>query len=47
MADEKKSTDDPYARDSFTLRRMTRGQVWSITIVAIVILVGLALYIAL
>jgi hypothetical protein len=44
MAGNKTKKDDPYARDSFSMRRMTRGQVWAITIVAIVIVVALIAY---
>lgn len=44
MADNQTKQDDPYARDSFSMRRMTRGQVWAITIVAIVIVVALVVY---
>lgn len=44
MAEKQQGPDDPYARDSFSMRRMTKGQVWAITIVAIVVVVGLLLY---
>lgn len=44
MIQKQQSPDDTYARDSFSMRRMTRGQVWAITIVAIVIVVGLVIY---
>jgi len=44
MAGKQQTTDDPYARDSFSMRRMTRGQAWAITIVAIVIVVALVVY---
>lgn len=44
MAQKQPKADDPYARDSFSMRRMTRGQVWAITIVAIVVVVGLVVY---
>lgn len=44
MAGKQQSPDDPYARDSFSMRRMTKGQVWAITIVAIVVLIGLIIY---
>lgn len=38
--------DDPYARGSFTFRRMEKWQLWSITIVGVVILVALLVYAA-
>lgn len=44
MAENHNIPDDTYARDSFSLRRMTQGQVWAITIVGIAVLVGLLLY---
>ena len=44
MAGNQNKQDDPYARDSFSMRRMTRGQVWAITIVAIIIVVALVAY---
>lgn len=44
MARKQQIPDDTYARESFTFRRMTRGQVWAITIVAAAILVGLVAY---
>ncbi len=44
MAKKQPKADDSYARDSFSMRRMTRWQVWAITIVAIVIVVGLVVY---
>lgn len=47
MTDKRKtSDDDPYARDSFTFRRMTRWQLWSITIVLVVIVVLAIIYVA-
>jgi cytosine/uracil/thiamine/allantoin permease len=33
MANKENIPDDPYARESFTFRRMTRGQLWAITVV--------------
>ena len=43
MTDKKKPPDDTYARDSFSFRQMSRWQLWSITIVVIVIaVVGIA-----
>jgi len=47
MAGKEQIPDDVYARDSFTLRRMTQGQVWALTIVAVVVLVALLVYAAL
>ncbi|MGE0333986.1 MAG: hypothetical protein AB7Q76_01745 [Gammaproteobacteria bacterium] len=44
MAKKPQIPDDTYARESFTFRRMTRGQVWAITIVAAIILVGGVVY---
>lgn len=44
MSENQQNRDDPYARDSFSMRRMTRGQVWAITIAAIVIVVALVVY---
>lgn len=44
MAQKPQNADDPYARESFGMRRMTRGQVWAITIVAIVVVAGLLVY---
>ena len=35
MAEKQKNSDDPYARGSFSMRRMTRGQIWAIAVVAI------------
>lgn len=45
MADIKQTQNDPYARDSFTLRRMTSGQVWALTIVSIAVVVGIVAYV--
>lgn len=42
MAKKQDIPDDPYARESFTLRRMTKGQLWSITL-AVVVLVVIAI----
>ena len=47
MAQHQQVPDDPYARDSFTLRRMTRGQVWAITVVAVLVVIGLLAYVGL
>jgi hypothetical protein len=44
MAQKQQNTDDQYARESFGMRRMTRGQVWAITVVAIVVVAGLLVY---
>lgn len=44
MANKPQIPDDTYARKSFTFRRMTRGQAWAITIVAVIILVGGVVY---
>ena len=44
MAKKQGTPDDPYARESFGMRRMTRGQVWAITIVSIVVVIGLLAY---
>jgi hypothetical protein len=44
MAKRQQFPEDTDARDSFTFRRMTRGQLWAITIVAAVILAGLVVY---
>jgi len=44
MAENQNGPDDRYARESFSLRRMTRGQVWAITIVSIAAVVGLLVY---
>lgn len=44
MAQKRQIQDDPYARDSFSFRRMTRGQVWAITVVAIVVLAAAVAY---
>ena len=44
MEKKQQNPDDPYARDSFSLRRMTRRQVWALTIVSIVILIGFLAY---
>lgn len=32
MAKKQDIPDDTYARESFTFRRMTKGQLWSITL---------------
>ena len=43
MNDKKKPPDDTYARHSFTFRQMSNWQLWSITIVVIVIaVIGIA-----
>ncbi len=42
--DDRKVTNDPYARGSFTFRRMTKGQVQAISIASAVIVVALILY---
>ena len=44
MAKKPRIPNDAYVRESFTFRRMTRGQVWAITIVAAIILVGGVVY---
>jgi hypothetical protein len=44
MAEKERIPDDEYARYSFSLRRMTQGQVWAITAVAVAVLVGLLVY---
>lgn len=44
MSENQQNRDDPYARDSFSMRRMTRWQLWAITIVAIVVVVALLVY---
>ena len=44
MATSPKKSDDSYARESFSMRRMTRGQVWAITIVAVAALVAFVIY---
>lgn len=36
--------DDPYARDSFTFRRMTRGQVWTLTVFVAIVVVAVIVY---
>jgi hypothetical protein len=42
MAKKENIPDDTYARESFTFRRMTKGQLWSITL-AVVVLVVIAI----
>ena len=42
--ENKQEADDTYAKESFTFRGMKRWQLWSITIVSIVIVVGLLSY---
>lgn len=47
MAEKERSpddTDDTYARQSFTFRRMTRGQVWAITIFVLILLGAAVVY---
>lgn len=44
MAEEQKRSDDPDARASFGMRRMTRKQVWALTIVSIAIVIALVAY---
>lgn len=44
MALRERNTD-PYARDSFTWRGMTKWQVWSISIASAVIIVLLVAYV--
>lgn len=44
MAKKPQIPDDTYARNSFTFRGMTRKQLWAITIVAAIILVGGVVY---
>lgn len=40
---QKDQPEDTYARDSFTFRRMTKGQLWSIWIVVgILVIAGIA-----
>jgi len=39
MAKRQDVPDDTYARESFTFRRMTKGQLWSITLAVIVLAV--------
>lgn len=38
--------DDKYARESFTFRRMKGWQLWSITVVAVAVLVAVLVYAA-
>ncbi|HSM42887.1 MAG TPA: hypothetical protein VK862_19235 [Afifellaceae bacterium] len=43
MAKKENIPDDTYARESFTFRRMTKGQLWSITIaVAVIVVIAIA-----
>jgi hypothetical protein len=44
MAEKERVPDDTFARDSFGMRRMTQGQVWAMTIVAVLVMVGLLVY---
>jgi hypothetical protein len=44
MARRSQKPEDSFARDSFTFRRMTRWQLWAITIVAAAVFVGLVVY---
>ncbi len=41
---ERGPDDDTYARESFTFRRMTRGQVWALTTIVVVVLAGVVVY---
>jgi len=41
---QKDPPEDTYARDSFTFRRMTRGQLWSISIVVGIIVIASIAY---
>jgi hypothetical protein len=43
MAKKENIPDDTYARESFTFRRMTKGQLWSITLaVVLLVVIGIA-----
>jgi hypothetical protein len=44
MARKQEPPDDTFARESFSMRRMTRGQLWAITIVAVAVLIALTVY---
>ena len=39
MTKKQNVPDDPYARESFTFRRMTRGQLWAITLVVVLLVI--------
>lgn len=43
-ADEPRHADDRYARESFSMRGMKRWQVWAITAVSALIVIGLLIY---
>lgn len=40
MVENQKRTDDPDGRDSFSMRRMTRKQVWAMTGVSVAVVIG-------
>jgi hypothetical protein len=44
MAEKQQIPDDEFARDSFSLRRMTQGQVWALTVIGVAILVALLVF---
>lgn len=44
MADTGNVSDDTYARRSFSMRRMTRAQLWGITAVAVAVIVAVVAY---
>jgi hypothetical protein len=44
MAEKERDPDDTYARQSFTFRRMTRAQLWAITIFVVILLAGAVVY---
>lgn len=44
MAHRQQSPEDPYARDSFSFRGMTKWQIWAITFVAVAVVVVLVAY---
>jgi hypothetical protein len=37
---------EKYARESFSFRNMTKWQLWSITIVAVALLIAVAVYVS-
>ena len=45
MSDKQHHADDTYARESFSMRRMKGWQVWSITVVSALIVIGLLIYV--
>lgn len=44
MAKHVSQSDDQFARQSFSFRRMTSWQLWSLSIASVIVVIGLVAY---